>query len=49
MSCVTILIKAIPAVFHNLKPKNMRLGFTIIIRSERFTVVYIEDLTNVTV
>ena len=35
--------KAIPAVFHNLNQKNPRLGFTII-RSDYFTVVYIDDL-----
>ena len=38
--------KAIPAVFHNSKTeKFLMLGFTII-QSERFTVVYIDNLTK---
>ena len=38
--------KAIPAVFHNLKTeKYQKLGF-MIIQSERFIVVYIDNLTK---
>ena len=47
MSCVTILIKIklFQLSFLILTEKYPRLGFTII-RSERFTVVYIDDLAK---